>query len=516
MLRLVKDRTLGLANSQSSSRRWCAGYRKALLIAALAAAMMFSACGGGGSSNAANNPTVSGNWQFTVAPPADGSFLGGLQGGFLLQNGGSMTGAAAYAVLLPQFLIPCSRGSATITGTVNGQNATFTATAGTQTFTFTGTLSFDGSTMVGTYASTAGTAGDGSPCGSAQAGLQWSAILVPSITGTIQGSFHSTSASSGLNNQDFAVTGNLVQGANTGASNAPVTGTLTFVNPGSGLSDYPCLSTASVAGQISGDSVVLQILGSNGATIGQIGGAAVSPTGVNPVTFNSVQGGYILQGAGPSYMVATSSCPGSLTSTVKAGDYGDVCLALAALGTPNACQQPITLTPVALTFPAQIVGTTSTQTIALTNTSSTTLSGLALTFANIPASATNFAETDTCGLAGASSQGEPFNLASGQSCVVTISFTPQCASQCASAMTATLTVTSPVSADNDTAFAIPISGLATGSGQASISERNFRALRVSEMSLLQLPPSSTAAKLRRKQATSSSRTLQDEETSCRD
>ena len=33
--------------------------------------------------------TLSGNWQFSMAGPGDGSFLGGLQGGFLLQRLGS-------------------------------------------------------------------------------------------------------------------------------------------------------------------------------------------------------------------------------------------------------------------------------------------------------------------------------------------------------------------------------------------------------------------------------------------
>ncbi len=164
-----------------------------------------------------------------MANPPDGSFLGGLQGGFLLQNSGSVTGAAVYSVSLPLLAFPCNSGSAPITGTISGQTVTLTAVAGTQTFTLTGMLSSDGSTMVGTYKSTAGTAADGAPCGTVQTGLQWSAISVPPITGPIQGSFHSTGGSAGLSNQDFAVTGSLLQGENIGASNATVTGTLTFL-----------------------------------------------------------------------------------------------------------------------------------------------------------------------------------------------------------------------------------------------------------------------------------------------
>jgi hypothetical protein len=437
--------------------------------------MMFSACGGGSSSGSGNTTTLSGNWQFTLAPPVDGSFLGGLQGGFLLQTNGSVKGSAAYAVSLPGLLIPCNSGSAALTGTISGQTVALTAVAGTQTFTFQGTLSFDGSTMVGTYTTpTAGTAGDGSTCGTVQTvPMQWSAILVPAITGNIQGNFHSTGGVAGLSNQDFSLSGSLTQAENTGASTATVTGTLNF-------SDYPCFSSASdnasVYGQISGNSVTLQIVGNDEAVLGQIGEPTGSNgvTGLNPVTFDSAQGGYILHGVGPSYLVATSACPGSLANAVAAGDYGNLCLAVgSALGTSNACQQAITLTPATLVFPAQAVGTTSTQTITLANASSATLSGLVLKFANIPSSATNYAETDACGPQGIASQGEPFNLVSGQSCSITVTFIPQCATECESALTATLTVMSPVSADNDTVFAVPITGTGVSGSATSTSELDF-------------------------------------------
>jgi len=104
---------------------------KTLLLTLLAATTMLSACGGGSSGGSENSETLSGNWQFTVANPPDGSFLGGLQGGFLLQTNGSVTGAAAYAVSLPLLPYPCNSGSAQITGTISGQDVTLTAVAGT-------------------------------------------------------------------------------------------------------------------------------------------------------------------------------------------------------------------------------------------------------------------------------------------------------------------------------------------------------------------------------------------------
>jgi hypothetical protein len=471
--RAMNDRSIHGASCASYPSRRCGARLKTLLLPVLLGAVILAACGGSSSGGGKIQLLLSGNWQFTMAPPSDGSFLGGLQGGFLLQDGTSATGAATYAVSLPGLLIPCNIGTATITGSITGsignQNEwTITAVAGTQTFTLQGIQSFDGTTIAGTYNSTAGTAADGGPCGTAQTGLQWSATLVPPITGNLQGSFHSTGGAAGLTNQDFLLSGSITQAQNTGASSAAVSGTMNFSLPGSNNSDYPCFDTASVYGQISGNSVTLQIVGPDESILGQIGEPANSNgvTGLNPVTFDSTQGGYILHAVGPSYLVATNTCPGNLSSTSTAGDYGDICLAVGSPSGTNACQEPINLAPAAvtMTYPPVPPATTSTETVTLGNTSNGALSGLTLAFANNPPTATNFSETDNCGPGGIPSQGQPFNLASGGSCVITITFTPQCGSQCSSPLSATLTVTSPASADDNTVFTVPITGTVTGEG----------------------------------------------------
>jgi hypothetical protein len=467
----AKGRAICKLNCNSLSRRFYGAWVKSLLLLLLAVTMMLSACGSGSSSHGSQIPlTLSGNWQFTMAPPSDGSFLGGLQGGFLLQNNGVVTGAATYAVSLPNLLIPCNTGSAAITGTINGQNVqTLTAVAGTQIFTLTGTLSSDSSTMAGTYTSTAGTASDGSPCGTAQTGLQWNAILVPPLTGPIQGSFHSTGGAAGLNEQDFLVSGALNQAVNAGASTATVTGNLSFLNTLTNASDYPCFTLASVYGQISGNSVTLQMIGSDGSELGLIGEpvGSFASTGVNPVTVNSAHNGYVLQGAGPTYLVATNPltatpCPGSLENIFAAGDFGSICL---ALNGTSACQQPITLTPSALTFPVQALGSPpTTQTITLANATSTALGGVTINLTNSDG-VNNFTETDTCGVNGVPSLGQPFDLIPAQPCVVTVTFAPleTCVTgtppaQCPSPLNATLTATSP---SNEMISTVPI----TGTGQ---------------------------------------------------
>ncbi len=464
-------------------------YSWMLLFAALG---FLSACGGSGSSSSSQNTgTLAGNWQFSMTAPTDGSFLGGVQGGFLLQKSGAVSGALTYSISLPPqqqggAATLCNSGSAPLTGTLNGQSVTLTAAAGAQTFTLTGMLSADGTTMMGTYDST-----DGQGCGTVQAGLQWSATLVPPLTGTVQGDFHSA-LNPALRDQDFPVTGVLTQGENIGASNATVTGTLTFQG-------YPCLATASVNGQISGNSVILQIIAPNGLNVGQIGAPAGS-VNPSPVNFSSIAGGdgMVLQGSN-SYGVTTKSCPGG----TLAGDIGNVCL---ALGSSTSCTQPILLSPASLIFPLQQVGSTATsQTITLTNTdpSGIALNGLSLMFNPKSGSTSlfglsdfnglpNFAEQDTC----ASTPGSTFSLAPQQSCIITISFSPQQScpwlpstalggeppSACPFPLAASLTVNSPSSTDSDKAFAVPVSGIGFSAIIPSTPELDFGAEGVGETS----------------------------------
>lgn len=417
----------------------------------LAGTMICSACGGATNNHSAQVPlSLSGNWQFTMAAPSDNSFLGGLQGGFFVQTSSSVTGALAYSIALPASPIPtvCNSGSAAIIGTITDQSVALTATAGTQTFTLTGTLSPDNQSMGGTYNSTAGTASDGGACGSAETGLQWSATLVPPLTGSIQGNFQSAGGAAGLSEQDFLVSGALNQDNNVGAAaSATVTGNLNFLNPTTNLSDYPCFASATVQGQISGNTVTLQIVAADGTPIGLIGetvatvGSTVVTTGLNPVTFTSTNGGYVVSGGGPSYLVSTAGgatpCPGQLNDTNAAGDFGNICL---TLNGTTGCPQPFKLTPSGLVFPIQPAGSPSTiQTVTLTNTSGATLTGLKLSFGN--ADANVFTETDACGPGGTAAGVESFSLEYGQSCAIAVTFTPlACSNQCGTPLTATLTV----------------------------------------------------------------------------
>ena len=487
-----------ITNSQrkngQSSLLWAARLLFSVLISTLL--LMTTGCGGGGSSSsvssAQNSTEPAGNWQFTLTPPADGSFVGGPQGGFLLQNNGAITGAVVYSVGLPQQgsnPTICNSGSASVTGKLNGSTVTLTAVAGQQTFTLTGTLS--GTTIAGTYNTT-----DGNGCGTAQNGLQWSAVSIPPLNGSVQGTFHSTGSGSttSFRDQDFQVTGSLTQGPNIGASNATITGTLNFVG-------YPCMMTASLNGQISGSSVILQIIGTDGLNDGQIGAPIGSSTPFPaPASFASVAGanGYILHGVN-AYGINTSSCKQSNTP----GDVGNVCL---ALGNSSACSQPILLSPATIKFPGQLLGSTpNSQTVVVTNNdpSGSTLNGLSVNFQVQPGSTSfnnsdftglpNYSEQDSC----ASTPGATFSLAPQQSCSVTVTFSPQqgCPwipsmplpagappSSCPAALAASITVNGTSSPDGDVAFSVPISGTGLSLLKPSAAEIDFGAEAAGESS----------------------------------
>lgn len=435
---------------------------------------------------------LQGNWQFTVTPPPDNSFVGGLQGGFLLQDNGTVTGGIVYSISLPQPPptppVICSSGSASVTGTLAGQNVTLTARAGNVTYTLTGTLSADGLSLTGTYS-----ASDGQGCGTAQDGLSFTAISLPPITGSFQGSFHSVTSVAHLNDRNFSVSGILTQGENIGASHATVTGTLNFP-------DYPCLGSASLNGTISGNAVILQIIGSDGLNAGEIG----APPGFrnpSPVVFGTVAEGVgpVLQGAN-GYGVNTKACEGGNTP----GDIGNICLALGLFN--NSCDQPIMLSPGSLTFPTQYLGSSPTaQTITLTNVdpSGTTVSDLSLSFnpQSGPPSPfgfsdfnglPNFTEVDSC----ANPPGSTFSLAPGQSCSITVFFSPQqsCSwlpstalggispSSCPAPLTARVTVQSSRSVDADKTFAANITGGGFSAIFPEIPELDFGAEIAGEMS----------------------------------
>lgn len=429
----------------------------------LSITMALAGCGGTSENSTQLPVTLSGNWQFIMAEqfntdPTLPSFTGGLQGGFLIQNGNSVSGQVTFATITqPPFgsggtSIQCNSGVTPISGTISGQAVNLTAqSVGMQTYTLTGTLSFDGSTMVGTFTST-----DGAGCGTA-ATSSWSASLVPTLTSTsVQGTFHSSGGTAGLNEQEFLVSGALFQGVNTGASSAPITGNLSFAASG-----YPCFAGVNVAGQISGNTVSLQILGTNNATVGQLGApTSGSASGLQPLTLVSTGSGYILQSLnGIGYAVFAPGCGGG---TLQApADSGSVCLAVAST---TACQVPLTINPEALGFPPAAVSSSKTsQSVTLLNPSSSkVIDGLTIALTN-NSGQTNFTESDNCGAGGIPTNGQMFTLQPSQICSISVGYSPQqvCPSggSGAQCLSATLSI---VSSALQIVFDVPITGGVSG------------------------------------------------------
>jgi hypothetical protein len=495
------------------------------LFLSIVFALAVSSCGGNGSSTSQQSGAqVGGNWQFAMSTTNTSFIASPLQGGFLLQKNGNITGQIEFAIVLPSTNgganTTCNSGVAPVTGTISGQTVNLTASIGaldgsgaatTQTLTLSGGTLGSNDTVLqnGTYTLSAGYAllqGTLTPCGGGSPDVgTWSATLVPPLSGGFQGFFHST-LGSGFVNQNIPVSGTFTQGPNIGAASATITGTLLFQDPVSLLNDYPCLATASVNGTISGNTVLLQIFSTGGTQVGQIGQTPGSGNPPTAVTFDSTQSGYVVHNlmgvsggqSGGGYVVTTKPC--------SSGDSGNLCL---ALGSSKACSQAILLTPFSLIFPGQLLGSTATsQTITLSNTSGSTLSGLRLRFGDNDSlefynsggdfnGVPNFTEQDNCVQQGS------ISLAAGASCAITVSFSPQescpwlpqgnagilglAPASCPVKLTASLTINVPSgSADADTQFSAPISGTGLSAVVPSVPEIDFGAQALGEAS----PPQS--------------------------
>lgn len=129
-------------------------------------------------------------------------------------------------------------------------------------------------------------------------------------------------------------------------------------------------------------------------------------------TDNCVSAGQILPGKSCQITVTfTPSAEGTRTATLNVNDNSAGPQTVAILGNGDAVQ----VTPSKLSFPTQVVGTSTTMTMKLSNLrTSKSLQFSGVVFSGINAS--DFSETDNCLSAGA--------LPPGGSCTVTVTFTP--------------------------------------------------------------------------------------------
>jgi hypothetical protein len=221
-------------------------HRVALLL--IASIFFTTACG---SSNNNSDPapagSVAGNWQMSLQP-ANAKLNPRSQSGFLMQSGNALTGS----LLLTD--VPCT-GVGSVTGTVSGTDVSMVISPTGLVLNLSGTLASNPTSMSGDYNILS--AGCSSTNTAPQSGT-WTANLIPPFTGSFQGTFTAQN-----NGHIYQVSGQLTQGSNTGQSTAPVTGTLT-------ISGWPCLTGTNITGLVSGTSVVLNLVDSDGNQLGEM------------------------------------------------------------------------------------------------------------------------------------------------------------------------------------------------------------------------------------------------------
>lgn len=251
----------------------------------LALPILASGCGSGSTPPTSSSGSLAGNWQMTMSP-SDGNPEVKTESGFLLQNGDVVTGSVAVVD------DPCS-GIGSVTGTVTGTAVTLLVSPVGIQIDLNGSLGSDPTSMQGTY--TIDTTGCASRQTAPQSGT-WTANLVTPLNGSFSGTFTSTRFAT-----TYTVSGQVSQGGNTGASNAPLSGNL------SAPAGY-CFTSVNITGVVSGTGVVMNLVDSTGAQVGQV-------TGASSLDGTSVTGKYSL-------------IPQSTGDTCVAGDLGDVTFTL--------------------------------------------------------------------------------------------------------------------------------------------------------------------------------------------
>ncbi|MGA1985175.1 MAG: hypothetical protein ABSG72_02810 [Candidatus Sulfotelmatobacter sp.] len=248
---------------------------KALGAVLLMCVMMLTACGGG-SDPTKQTADLSGNWQMTLQSTTFGSTE--MQSGFLLQSGNTVTGSLLLSGQTVSGLTSCA-GVGSALGQMAGSNLALTESPAGQTVNLTGTPANNFTSMSGDYSILA------AGCGQTDVGT-WTANQVDTLNGSFQATF-SSNVTGGL---VFQFTGTIAQGPNTGASTATLSGTMTSTNS-------PCFQTASIAGAISGTSLVFNVLNPQGEALGKYSGTVTTDA-------SSITGGYTFSNAADTSLLA--------------------------------------------------------------------------------------------------------------------------------------------------------------------------------------------------------------------
>lgn len=236
-----------------------------LSIAMLALPLLLTACGSSGGSQGSSSGSISGNWEISLQP-SNSDLNPKTESGFLSQSGNVLTGSMIFTDA------PCS-GVGSVSGTVSATAVSLAVSPTGITISHNGTLGSDQASMSGSY-TILSTGCETTP----QIGT-WTANLVKPLNGSIQGIFTSNHLGTSL-----TVAGQLSQEANVdGTSTAPLSGNLN-------ITGY-CFATATIAGTVSGTSVVMSLLDSDGTQLGQVIGTSTLDGTVVTGTYNVIAQG---------------------------------------------------------------------------------------------------------------------------------------------------------------------------------------------------------------------------------
>ena len=223
---------------------------------------MVTACGNS-STPKSSASSLSGNWEITLNLHASTVPL--TLSGFLLQSGSSIAGSV--------ILGGNCQGVGPVNGTLDSQKLSLTISEFGQDLTLVGSAPSSSGFLAGDFSTLPG------GCTAFPNTGTWSAQMIPPLTGSFHGTLTSTS------NGTVNFMGTLAQGANTGDSNATLSGDLTTAG-----SQQFCsyVTSASITGLISGTAVTLNLFGPDGVQTTQIN-ATASTDGT------SISGPYVFQ-----------------------------------------------------------------------------------------------------------------------------------------------------------------------------------------------------------------------------
>lgn len=278
---------------------------RTLAIALLALpCLILAACGRGSSSPTTASGPLSGNWQMNLlqVDPSPQKALS--VSGFLAQAKDVLTGSVQGPTITNQSGVTNCAGIALVAGTINGQNVTFSVNPGGTVFSFTGVISTDNTSMSGSYEA------QGGACFTRPTTGTWTATLVPPLNGTFSGTLADSTYMSLLTGVNppapIAVSGTFTQSSNAGASNATLTGTITAIG-------YPCFTTVSLSGTISGQNVYMDVFDYSGVQIGTLGVPGAAGIAGTPATVVPSSNSLSLTGSGQAGLALGASgvppCP---------------------------------------------------------------------------------------------------------------------------------------------------------------------------------------------------------------